>query len=239
VHALQALRKGIVSLLPPRLKGRLEYHVRPALRASWGGPLNGQKFRQEIVIDLLQKLRPVRVLETGTFRGTTTEFFANSPDVSRVDSVEANDRSFGFAAERFRFSSKVRLTFGDSRKALSVILATSIKNDRFFVYLDAHWGDDIPLAEEVHLLLRSRHPCIIMVDDFRVPHDPGYGYDDYGSGKELTSDYLFRNELNLSLYYPAVDSSQETGARRGCTVFATDSGLEPLLASSKLLSPRL
>ena len=29
-----------------------------------------------------------------------------------------------------------------------------------------------------------------MIDDFQVPDDSGYGYDDYGSGATLSRDYL-------------------------------------------------
>ncbi|MGH7488291.1 MAG: hypothetical protein ACREMY_22235, partial [bacterium] len=62
--------------------------------------------------------------------------------------------------------------------------------------------------------------AVLMIDDFQVPGDPGYSFDDYGPGKALTSEYL--PELNgWGLFYPCAPSSSETGARRGCAVLAT------------------
>src|SRR3954452_11550307 len=48
----------------------------PSLRETWGGPLNGQERRREIVQELASAIEFDRVLETGTFRGSSTEFFA-------------------------------------------------------------------------------------------------------------------------------------------------------------------
>ena len=44
---------------------------------TWRGPFNGQNARQQIVRDLVFSLKIEQFVETGTFRGTTTEFLAN------------------------------------------------------------------------------------------------------------------------------------------------------------------
>src|SRR5262245_47668538 len=55
---------------------------------------------------------------------------------------------------------------------------------------------------------------IVMVDDFQVPGESGYGYDDYGSGKALTSEYIALScqKFNLVRFYPAISAREETEA---------------------------
>ena len=64
-----------------------------------------------------------------------------------------------------------------------------------------------------------------MIDDFCVPDDSGYEFDDYGEGKILNLSYLSRviEAHNLSVYFPAKPSNFETGAKRGCVVLISKS----------------
>src|SRR5690349_9850491 len=48
----------------------------PELQACWGGPFNGQTGREAIMQNLLELLEPTAVIETGTFRGISTEWIA-------------------------------------------------------------------------------------------------------------------------------------------------------------------
>src|SRR4051812_8991890 len=89
---------GLTKRLPPRTVGRID-RFRPSLASSWGGPLNGQIQRRRIVRELARVVDFDRVLETGTFRGTSTEFFAAVFDAP-IDTVEGHPRFFTYAAER-------------------------------------------------------------------------------------------------------------------------------------------
>ena len=62
-----------------------------------------------------------------------------------------------------------------------------------------------------------------MIDDFRVPGDDGYGYDDYGSGKKIEIDYIkdIITKYKLKIFSPKISSSQETGEKRGCAILLT------------------
>ncbi len=57
-------------------------------------------------------------------------------------------------------------------------------------YLDAHRQEQLPLREESELALAHFPKAVLMIDDFEVPDDPGYGFDDYGPGKRLCLAYL-------------------------------------------------
>jgi hypothetical protein len=34
------------------------------------------------------------------------------------------------------------------------------------VYLDAHWGDDLPLLDELEIVLKAKPEALILIDDF-------------------------------------------------------------------------
>ena len=100
--------------------------------------------------------------------------------------------------------------------------AAAGKSESVFAYLDAHWEEDLPLAQELEIIASNWSHAVVMIDDFRVPGDEGYGYDDYGPGKALTADYLpFGALTDWSILYPLAASEEETGARRGCCVLAS------------------
>ncbi len=72
-----------------------------------------------------------------------------------------------------------------------------------FIYLDAHWEDDLPLAEELRIIAGAWRSAVVMIDDFQVSDDDGYGFDDFGPGKALTQSYLPKEDLaGWELYYP-------------------------------------
>lgn len=217
--------------LGPKLLGVLDYYRFPQFRQSWGGPLNGQKKRQQMVSLLVEKLGIGAIIETGTFRGASTEFFADLCP-GPVFTIEADQRLYGYSRARlFRCRNVVSL-LDDSRNGLRGLIGnTRLQGKRILFYLDAHWGTDLPLGEEIDLIFSNWDEAVVLVDDFQVPSDPGYRYDDYGEGKALTLEYIknFQNNFNLKVFFPTAESSQETGAKRGCV----------LLVANPLLSPRI
>jgi len=116
----------------------------------------------------------------------------------------------------------VRLERADSRCFLRELFDENrLPPGPALFYLDAHWERDLPLWEEVDQIF-SRHPSpVIMVDDFRVPTDSGFAYDDYGRGKCLSVTNLHEAvTARPAMFFPRYASAHETGARRGCVVLA-------------------
>jgi hypothetical protein len=204
----------VTRCLPPALVGRLDL-LRPSLRTPWGGPLNGQEHRQVIVRSLARSIDFDLVLETGTYRGTSTEAFAAIFEAP-VHTVEQNPRFYTYSASRLARESRITVTRGDSRTFLREQVRRH-SDESVFVYLDAHWEEDLPLPEELQIIAAGLPTAAVMIDDFAVPGDPGYGYDDYGPGKALTEECLPPME-GWTLCYPSVPSQQETGQRRGSCV---------------------
>jgi hypothetical protein len=219
--------------------GALDYICFPHRGRAWGGPFNGQVARQALFRALIDKARPAAILETGTYLGTTTEFMANFG--LPVYSVEGQPRNYGFAKSRLRRHRNISLCLGDSRVFLSDLLG-DYSEDVIFAYLDAHWNSDLPLVEEIEIIFCRRPRAVVMIDDFQVPDDADYGFDDYGTGKALTLDYVAGAVAihGLCLFYPATPSAQETGARRGCVVVGKETVHGSMLSSvSQLRSAKL
>src|SRR5262249_34750011 len=101
----------------------------------------------------------------------------------------------------------------------------------------AHWNVDLPLAVEVEIICHHCPKALVMIDDFQVPFDAGYGYDDYGPGKVLNAEDIAPVVAahELAVYYPSTPSAEETGARRGCVVLCRDSVHGAVVSSLSLL----
>jgi hypothetical protein len=134
----------------------------------------------------------------------------------------------------------VKVCFEDSRIKLRTILGSitpSSKTKPILAYLDAHWNADLPLAEEIEIIFSNCPNAVVMIDDFQVPEDSGYGYDDYGPGNALTPEYIAPAVRRYSLIklYPALPSANETGCKRGCTVLTNKTELADVLVKTGFL----
>lgn len=208
----------------------------PRRRPPWGGPLNGQLGRQSLVRSLMRLRTPAIIVETGTYLRVTTEFLAALTGAT-VWTCESQPIYFRAAQKRFRDNHLVHAVLADSPDFLrSLASDLSIPKDNAFFYLDAHWDANLPLREEIEIIGESWRKPWILIDDFEVPGDHGYGYDDYGSGVALIFDYLELAPLWTALV-PALPSEQETGARRGCVLLAHPEDAHSLLETGLLSLP--
>ena len=140
-----------------------------------------------------------------------------------VYSSELNKRFHGIAQLRLQKYNNIHLVLGDSRAMLHQLQANSKLHDAtLFFYLDAHFYEDLPLREEIDLIVKYWKNFIIMIDDFQVPDDPGYGYDDYGRNGVLTFNYIsdVLHKHRLLAWVPTIPSHRESGYRRGCALLA-------------------
>ena len=199
------MKNLIRKVLGDEYLGFIDYYRYPSWKCSWGGAsggaFNGQQFRCKIFYELNSVFDFCAIFETGTFHGSTTVFMAQSTN-KPIYTVEGQKRTYGYCKARFKSIKNINLSLGDSRN----FLRHHLQEDQFkispiFVYLDAHWSEDLPLLEECQIILRSGVEAVIMIDDFRVDHDPEYIFDDYGLGKALTLDYL-GSLKSVSFFFP-------------------------------------
>lgn len=229
--------RNLLKWMPVSWKAALEFRFDKTLGNEFAGPFNGQTFRQSIFKDLTRSLNFAGIVETGTFRGITTAYMAENSE-AKIFSVEFEPRFYHYAKWNLRKHKKVTVRNDDSRKFLEgLIRDTSVPKSNVFFYLDAHWNDDLPLYEEVKLIAENWTDVVIMIDDFEVPDDPEYKFDDYGDGKQLNLDYIGSELLaNWAVYFPKGRGSEDTGIKRGCVVLASP-GLEQKVDGVPSLRP--
>ncbi|MEM9080454.1 MAG: hypothetical protein AAGC74_07185 [Verrucomicrobiota bacterium] len=188
---------------------------------SWGA-FNGQEGRQRLVKSLLKELKIGTFVETGTYRGETAEWAVEAG--MRVFTVEVDESKREVLEGKFGGVEGVTLRMGDSREFLQGLISeVRCPLQRVMFYLDAHWCDDVPLRREVELITAYWRRSVIVIDDFEVPGDAGYGYDAYPSGLALRQDYL--RPLPVHYFWPKMSSEEETGAKRGCAVLAWEEAM--------------
>ena len=93
------------------------------------------------------------------------------------------------------------------------------------IYLDAHFFNDHPLEAELQLVGR-RGNCVVIIDDFKIADDPGFGWDrklDFEIKYETIEHLMPRGRTQVLV--PAHPSGRETGKRRGTCVVLFDVAL--------------
>lgn len=217
------LYDSILRAFPEKLRGAIDYHIgHHSLFYPWGGPMNGQTARLEAVRALVFEVQPKLIVETGTFRGTTTQWLAQLG--FPVISVEVNRRYHEFSRRRLEHMRNVSVRLGNSVDFLKeMIVDTGAVPATTVFYIDSHWGKHLPLRSEMETIFRRFTEFVVIIDDFKVENDDGYAYDDYGPGQQLTIELLLSYDLpGMSVFFPSVAGKRETGARRGA-VFVTAS----------------
>jgi len=232
------VRKLIKGILGEKHIGTWEYFIQPKL-VWWGpqGPFNGQVFRRSIYAELLKEIGFDAIVETGTFRGITTELFAASG--LPVYSVELNPEFYRATAARLAGKrDQIHLHQGDSPGFLKGLAENgSFAKTKPFFYLDAHWYQSLPLAEELEIIFTKWRQAVVMVDDFEVPGSE-YTFDDFGPGKALNASFIDAlSHLRLHRFYPSAPASAETGNKRGSIVLCQDEKLAAALKKLKTLTP--
>jgi len=233
----RVLREAAERVIGPGRVGRLEYYLGYQKHFyPWRGPMNGQTARAEIVRQIITECGVELIVETGTYRGTTTEWFAQFG--IPVITIELSERFAEFSRMRLRNCANVQLLVGNSAETLRVIVGRVPKAEAITLfYLDAHWMDHLPLREELETIFAHFSRALVVVDDFKVEGDPSYRYDDYGPGKALTLEYVQAAKLPaLSIFFPSVKAEHETGAKRGCVIMTANERLAASLAKISLLN---
>jgi len=156
----------------------------PVLMPFQDQPFNGDTTITKEFLVLKKKFDIKVAIETGTCLGYTTLWLAHNFD--KVKSVEYNADYFEIAQNRIKDMCNVELVHGKSQLNLPSLLGDG---ERTIFFLDAHWGSECPLEEELDIIAWSTHCSptepIIAIHDFKVPDNPELGYDAY-EGKPFT-----------------------------------------------------
>jgi predicted O-methyltransferase YrrM len=199
---------------------------------------NGQVHRKAIFKELVATFPFEAIIETGTFLGNTTGYMSTVSGLP-VHTCEINKYFHHVASARLAHLPLVKTYKADSAEFVRQVARTDLPSKFTFVYLDAHWQDALPLQTEIEVLLTHWKRIVIMIDDFKVPGDKIYGYDNYGGDKVLSLEKfggLFSRH-GLRSFFPSLPCSEETGVRRGCVVLVPAGPLADRAAALGTLKP--
>ena len=191
-------------------------------------PFNSQIKRTEIITSILETYKPEVILETGTFLGSTTEYL--SAYAKKVITIERSELYYLVAAARLQKIDNVELLNENSSE---YIINNKFNDKSYFFYLDAHWGNYLPLQDELEQIFKMKN-FIVCIDDFKVPDEQDWGYDgrdEVFDNSELSLEY-FKIVLSQSVFFPDYDLNHETGGKRG-SIFIASKGICTEILSSQ------
>lgn len=189
---------------------------------------NGQIVRMACCHWMYKELGCTSFLETGTRWGYTA-ITARQLFGGPVYSVELKRKNYWHARRLARLAlgtlEGLFLQRADSRDTLREWLASDRIGDLPMIYLDAHFYEDHPLVTELDLAI-TRGNCVIVIDDFKVPHDLGFGWDDKkGFEVAIESITSVLPKDRIQVFYPNYSASDETGGSRGMCILLIDQRL--------------
>lgn len=143
----------------------------------------------KIIMDVLKyKMKfdyPVFV-ETGTYAGSSS--WIASGHFDKVYTCDINNDMEKERNEKFAESENIEFLLADSREALPVFF-NKIGNDKFFLFLDAHWNGQFPVLDELQIVADFGYKPFIFIHDFDCGHE-GWNYDFDSNGNKLSYDYV-------------------------------------------------
>lgn len=178
------------------------------------GAFNEDSYMGSKFLEIKEKFNLDTVIETGTYHGVTTRWFANN--FKNVYTVECNESYFEEAKKNIGSCLNVKSYLQDSPLFLSQIL-NKIDSEKTIVFLDAHWYTN-PVLNELDAIKESGKKPILAIHDFKVPNRPEFGYDVYPDQGIVYEWEWIENHIK-SIYGDDfyVEYNQEAeGAMRGC-----------------------
>jgi hypothetical protein len=172
---------------------------------------NGDFLAARKAMDIIVQHGIRAVVETGTYEGETTRWFAEIFD-GPIFTIECDPNRFEHAREMFQNASNVVVLQGNSPEVLDRLLPHVEKP--LFAFLDAHWNDYWPLLDELETFSQHRTEPVLMIHDVYVPGMP-FGYDTY-KGQKLDWEYV-KDKIGR-IYNSGFDreyNCQAAGSQRG------------------------
>ena len=184
-----------------------------AMQTSPVRPFHDDPFLQQFMLEEIQRLGIKSFVETGAFRGDSLSWIADRFD-GPCYSCEINSMYYKVARLRTGLKSNVILRNLDSRIFLEEI-AWDVKTP-MLLWLDAHWGKDWPLVDELRFLQKGDR-YLALIDDFQIPGRPEFGFDTY-DGQPLNFEFI-QAEVSKDCLVGTSDYPAPKNARGVCVIY--------------------
>ena len=171
---------------------------------------HGDLYLIDVVATAAHRCR--QFIETGTNVGNTIAYFAERFPAIPCYSCEPVMDAFNAARKRTGPLKNVNLANEPSPQFL-YRLEESIKSTETLFWLDSHGaGFSWPLQDEVAFITRVCPSACVLIDDFRVPGQAQFGFDEY-DGHVCCFDYIkanFQQGRSYRLTYPGYTEKTST-----------------------------
>jgi len=160
------------------------------------------KYLLENTISLVKENGIDTIFETGTCLGKSTKILSETFPDAKIFSYEALQENYVAASSFCQDNNNVVIRNISSPDGLREDVVAGKSNVLFF--LDAHWGENWPIREELSVMKEKGITPVVIVHDFFVPDGNGgskYGFDSY-KGSPLDFGYIEGklNEIYESQY---------------------------------------
>ena len=182
-------------------------------------PFNGDTFVCQEFLKLKELYSLNVAVETGSCLYSTTKWLGEN--FEKVYTVEINAEYAKAGVEKVLGMPNVKPEINDSVTYLRNLQLA--ETDRAIFFLDAHWGQNCPLMEELDAIanLKLINPPIIVIHDF-FTGDPNLGWDEY-NGQRFDYDWIEPKLVQLQAAYGEYRhyfNTQAESAKRGVIYIA-------------------
>jgi hypothetical protein len=141
-------------------------------------PFNGDSFVCKDFIKLKDKYNLNVAVETGSCLYSTTKWLGQN--FANVHTIELSEEYSRHGIHKVAGMLNVHTNIGDSVSFLNRMVDVLTPDDKCIFFLDAHWGQNCPLLEELDVLTRVKTNLapVIAIHDF-FTGDEKLGWDEY------------------------------------------------------------
>src|SRR5262249_31264967 len=146
------------------------------LGRDWNG-FHRDKIYRALMVEVLQALPVSSFVETGTWRGDSTQTIAMRHPSLPIFTSEVVEKSYDLARAVLKRYPNITQDLGTSDEFIARLIAEKKLGELPFFFLDAHWHTYWPLRTELKYISGARLRAIMVIDDFEVPGQPQFGFD--------------------------------------------------------------
>lgn len=173
------------------------------LRAFPQPSFHDDKIFQDIIKKIVLSPSVSSFTETGTYYGFSTEYIATLRKDIPIFSCEINEKLLKKSKKWLREFKNVKISESSSPNFLKKLVNSGSLGNLPVFFLDAHGSDNYwPLKDEIRIITSSFQKAIIIIDDFKVPNRPEFGFDIYN--KKTCGLKLIKSIMNKKNSYYAL-----------------------------------
>ena len=164
---------------------RVYRRVRDVVSGPGWGAFHHDPIYRGVMLELVEALPFTSFVETGTYRGYSTELIASRHPKLPVFTSEVYEPSYHLARRALRKYPNITADLGSSDKWIEALLRDKKPGDFPLFFLDAHWQQYWPLRAELAHIADSGLRSVIVIDDFEVPGQSQFEFDIDGGGEQI------------------------------------------------------